>query len=885
MASVLNDTIEQAMAGGLDSGVDATEMGIDHLYPAVIECFAVILLGYIAGKSGIITQSETKGLNAFIGTFSLPALIFLSLAQLDLTTVNWWFLVAICLAKSVVFFAVIIISLLVSKPAKLDKAGLFAIFCTQSNDFALGYPIIMALYGKTHPEYGKYIYLVAPVNLILLNPIAFVMMEIAKQKSVENEEMQNQRIGFNYERPGFSVVMKRVMKGVLLNPIIIMTALGICGNLAFSHCVPSTLHGVLDLLGSAFSASSLFSLGLTMVGSSASLKGSGVVIPGILIATKLMVLPVVMREFVTLVNAGSDANETMSLSNYGFLYGTFPVAPGVFVYANHYDVAVQLMASAMVACTILSAPLMFVSAKMITLTKLNPGDYVSDLDTFLLNMSIIGLIAAAWVIGVFMLSRKWQKVPHCITLCLAISQAIACFGAILWSWIGVTDGIRWKLYLQFGVFAFGVLSSRIWTAILAASLVFLRCRSLCFVLKLRPYMGLIGWGIPGVLITVLMLAVRRETLDDKQDPNFQYGETQALVAVMVLVISFIVTVGCLIMQQRYERQYGQYNTVPSHPIGGSDEEITRPILIDDSRSSGLSSHMLDTPRLRTHSRFNQESQISISEDGLEAGPSCKPKPCMSEIEDLKHNEFEGDGDDESLFSYNDDLCAPGKQSCTLEQRKKCTALLEKYRSRSQLTEPEEIGIVRDRDDEFQMLRHIILLLLLCGSMFVGIALCLWTLIMEDVSGIYVELVFLDAALNLGQGFFTFMLFGLNTKTMIMPIQKWWRRLVYGEGALKLPAWDEISNETKQICEQFLTYHVDKCIQDIVRDRRWRMESYSQVFCGNEMVDWLLLVGLAKDRAEAIKYGRHLLTGRVIRHIKNLHHFHDQSFFYTFTPMD
>lgn len=50
-----------------------------------------------------------------------------------------------------------------------------------------------------------------------------------------------------------------------------------------------------------------------------------------------------MREFVTLVNAGVDANDTMSLSNYGFLYGTFPVAPGVFVYANHYDVAVQLV--------------------------------------------------------------------------------------------------------------------------------------------------------------------------------------------------------------------------------------------------------------------------------------------------------------------------------------------------------------------------------------------------------------------------------------------------------------------------------------------------------------------------------------------------------------
>ena len=39
---------------------------------------------YLAGKMGIITSSESKGLNTFIGTFSLPAIIFLSMAQLDL---------------------------------------------------------------------------------------------------------------------------------------------------------------------------------------------------------------------------------------------------------------------------------------------------------------------------------------------------------------------------------------------------------------------------------------------------------------------------------------------------------------------------------------------------------------------------------------------------------------------------------------------------------------------------------------------------------------------------------------------------------------------------------------------------------------------------------
>ncbi len=109
--------------------------------------------------------------------------------------------------------------------------------------------------------------------------------------------------------------------------------------------------------------------------------------------------------------------------------------------------------------------------------------------------------------------------------------------------------------------------------------------------------------------------------------------------------------------------------------------------------------------------------------------------------------------------------------------------------------------------------------------------------------------------------------------------------MYGEGAVKLPAWEELSTETRQTCEQFLTYHSDKCMQDIVRDRRWRMETYIQVFCGDELVEWLMLVGLSRDRADAIKYGRHLLNGRVIRHIKNLHHFHDQPFFYTFTPIE
>jgi len=63
----------------------------------------------------------------------------------------------------------------------------------------------------------------------------------------------------------------------------------------------------------------------------------------------------VTREFVSVLESGATANETAELSNYGFLIGTFPTAPSVFVYATQFNIDADLVASAMVACTFLSA--------------------------------------------------------------------------------------------------------------------------------------------------------------------------------------------------------------------------------------------------------------------------------------------------------------------------------------------------------------------------------------------------------------------------------------------------------------------------------------------------------------------------------------------------
>lgn len=54
-----------------------------------------------------------------------------------------------------------------------------------------------------------------------------------------------------------------------------------------------------------------------------------------------------------------------------------------------------------------------------------------------------------------------------------------------------------------------------------------------------------------------------------------------------------------------------------------------------------------------------------------------------------------------------------------------------------------------------------------------------------------------------------------------------------------------------------------------------------MFCGTILCDWLIEVGLCRDRHEALSYGRTLLRGQVIGHVTSEHDFHDMPYFYRF----
>lgn len=74
----------------------------------------------------------------------------------------------------------------------------------------------------------------APISLAILNPVAFVLMEIKKQRdnaqiitTTPEGERRSDLCKFK--------LLRQIIKGIALNPVLVMTVLGIIGNIAFKH--------------------------------------------------------------------------------------------------------------------------------------------------------------------------------------------------------------------------------------------------------------------------------------------------------------------------------------------------------------------------------------------------------------------------------------------------------------------------------------------------------------------------------------------------------------------------------------------------------------------------------------------------------------------------
>uniref|UniRef100_A0A8C4IX31 G protein-coupled receptor 155a n=1 Tax=Dicentrarchus labrax TaxID=13489 RepID=A0A8C4IX31_DICLA len=489
-----------------DSTALSSSMSIDKLFPALLECFGIILCGYIAGRTNIITSTQAKGLGNFVSKFALPALLFKNMVLLDFGNVIWPFLWSILIAKVSVFVIVCVLTLIVASPeSRYSKAGLFSIFATQSNDFALGYPIVEALYQSTYPEYLQYIYLVAPVSLMLLNPIGFAFCEIQKWKNQGNNQQSKLRI------------MGLVFLQVLKNPIVFMVVIGIIAHFVLHQTIPAFMAEFVDGLANSFGGAALFYLGLSMVGQLGKLTRSTVVTLILLITAKLLLMPLICKDMVDLLdNSNTSALNHSSLSNYAFLYGVFPTAPSVAIYAVYYNVT-----SGMVISTFLSAPIMYVSAWLLTIPWMDPQLLMNSLQNVSFNISIVSLVALVWTIAVMFLSKKVKRLPHMFTVNLFLAQFLTCIGMIVWNFVVKKDNFIGQV-LTFTLLCTSLYSTYVWPGLIALSLVLLKRFE---DLKVSPGVFVIaGWGVPALVTAVLLISGGK--MSDTIDSSFFYGKPQ-----------------------------------------------------------------------------------------------------------------------------------------------------------------------------------------------------------------------------------------------------------------------------------------------------------------------------------------------------------------------
>ncbi|CAH2039699.1 unnamed protein product, partial [Iphiclides podalirius] len=831
--------------------LEVAEAASERLYPALFQCFTVILSGYVAGRLNVVSKSESKGIATFVGTFALPSLIFLSLAQIDFSVVNWTFLFSMLLAKGIVFFAVVIVTIIVSKPMNLGQAGMFAIFCTQSNDFALGYPIINAIYEKTHPEYALYLYLMAPISLAILNPIAFILLEINKQKQNNSNECENLQNQENYVIK--LKMLLQIIKGIVLNPVLVMTVLGIAGNIIFKHNLSIYIEGLLEVYGQAFTAAALFLLGLRMVGQVHRLKGPALILPCVLIMVKLIILPVVMRECVTALKPGENDSETSSLSTYAFLYGTIPTAPAVFVFSNLYQLEMDLMASSMVICTFLSAPITFLSAQVITLNK----DFADQLKKFGFDLSIIALFAALWIFIVFTVTKKYKRMPHRITFCLNISQIILAVSVI---WGGPFNNYppSWQETVQQALQIFGTYSCLLWTCMLSVGLLTLESRGPCFVLTLWPVLAFVAWGAPAVMVIILLAT--------KPTAGVLESSSTDAIRLCLLVFSLTVTSGCLILYIRFRRRSSHFAALSEDLASGSSPPDESTSLVDNAE-----------PTSHTQSVSNMGCYGTIT---ATPSPNKNPNGCCSDDPNCENGGFMNSSSrDLQDMAHNDKGCA-----CRPLRRGRCGAPAEcQYLSELEHAAG-QLGLLppeQSRGRGGQLMSHTVLVIAYNLAMFIGVTYTAWRVLRKDESGIFIEIEFFDIAVNNGQPLVMFVLFGLNPQEIIVPVVRFLKNKWHGAETVVLPPIEELSFETKHVCDQFITHHLSRCEEAIAEDIRWRMRTYRGVFRGSCLVRWLIMSGLANDEFEAVVYGRHLLDGRLISHVKSTYHFTNGPLLYTF----
>ncbi|WP_054008176.1 AEC family transporter [Cypionkella psychrotolerans] len=281
--------------------------------------FAVIGLGYGAGRGRFFSAEATAYLTKFVFYFALSAMLFGFAANLDLSDVfSWAFVWAYFLASALVWSIVAGVALL--RGAKPEVAVFEAHTGIIGNVGFLGIPMLTLLLG---PAAVGPVLLVLAVDLLVFTSVLTLVVT-----------------GLREGRMSWGIF--RVLGlGVLKNPMIVSVVLGMAWG-ATGWALPVPVNEFMTMLGAAATPCALFAIGASLAGRSAErlevaawLSFAKLVLhPAAVALAALVIFPVERYAAGVMVAAAS-----------------LPVAGNVFILAQHFGVAPQRVSTAILIST------------------------------------------------------------------------------------------------------------------------------------------------------------------------------------------------------------------------------------------------------------------------------------------------------------------------------------------------------------------------------------------------------------------------------------------------------------------------------------------------------------------------------------------------------
>lgn len=284
--------------------------------------FALIGLGYGAGRTGFFTAEATAWLTKFVFYFALSAMLFRFAANLSIGDIfDWPFVLAYFWGTLLIYLVATGVALL--RRRGIEEAAVEAQCAVIGNVGFLGIPMLAMLLG---PQAIPAVMMVLSVDLIVFGSLIVILITGSRDGRMS--------LG----------ILRTVGLGLLRNPMIMSIGLGLIVS-ALSLPIPEPVNNFLEILGAAATPGALFAIGASLASKSA----ERVAVAGWLSFAKLVLHPAAV---------GFAALYLLPVEPYAagvmIAAAALPVAGNVYILAQHYGVAPHRVSASILISTAVS---------------------------------------------------------------------------------------------------------------------------------------------------------------------------------------------------------------------------------------------------------------------------------------------------------------------------------------------------------------------------------------------------------------------------------------------------------------------------------------------------------------------------------------------------